>query len=260
MWYQFTDIADEGISEPSLSVVNAYTSLETNKKIYDRVAAYRMTEEGIKLGQIVSRAGPNLVWDTPFSVKIKQDATLVWSKSGDTFTAKASSLSADTFTTHILPPPATLTADTNEVISTEVEDANGDSSVTIQAGAVSTYEIWKISDATPPDNYATGTLLATVNPGKYRFIHADGYKMVIRDQVTSYRVVSEMEKGIYKAEMFFGSQVQLAQSATVEQIYTLNQGMDVDLQAIKGTGFIKDTHSLTTIRDIAAVASTNNQG
>jgi hypothetical protein len=40
--------------------VNAYTTIENTNKLYDRVVAYRMTEAGIKLGGIVTRAGPLL--------------------------------------------------------------------------------------------------------------------------------------------------------------------------------------------------------
>ncbi len=44
--------------------------------------------------------------------------------------------------------------------------------------------------------------------------------MVIRDTTTNFRVVVEMEKGVYTAELFFGAAVQLAQAAEVTQINT----------------------------------------
>jgi hypothetical protein len=158
-------------------------------------------------------------------------------------------LAGDTkYDTNILVAPATLTADTTEVLTTEIEDGNGDSSVTIQAAGVSTFEIWKIPDATAPDDYATGTLLATVGIGKYRFLSANGFKFVIRDTITNFRVVVQAEKGIYTAELFFGAAVQLAQAAEVSQINTKVDVMQIDVDAIKGTGFVKDTHSLTNIK------------
>ena len=154
--------------------------------------------------------------------------------SGSTITIKSTVLDGTTkYDTIIATPPATWEPTTNEVLSVNIEDANGDSSVTIQAGSVSTYEIWKITDATPPDDYDTGTLLDTVGPGKYRFIGVNGYKLVIRDVNSNYRVVVEMEKGVYMASLFFGDQVQLAQAATVEQIYTAQQVMQVDVDTIK---------------------------
>jgi hypothetical protein len=62
--------------------------------------------------------------------------------------------------------------------------------------------------------------MATVGIGTWRFLSADGYKFVIRDQTTNYRVVVEAEKGSYTAELFFGAAVQLAQAAEVTQINT----------------------------------------
>jgi hypothetical protein len=112
---------------------------------------------------------------------------------------------------------------------------------------VSTFEVWKLADGVPEDQYATGTLLDTVGPGKFRFLGADGFKLVIRDQTTNYRVSVEAEKGVYTAEMFFGPAVQLANSATVELIYTLLQSMGVDMskviinQAIINTGVKKSS-------------------
>lgn len=119
----------------------------------------------------------------------------------------------------------------------------------------STFEIWKITDATSPDDYATGTLMATVGIGKWRFLHADGYKFVVRDTTTNYRVVVEAEKGIYMAELFFGAAVQLAQAAEVTEINNKVDVIAIDLDAIKGTGFVKDKHSLTNIKKKAALAA-----
>jgi hypothetical protein len=224
------DIPDVGITEEDLATVQAYTTLETNKKLYDRMAAYRLTEAGIKLGNLLSRAGSAIEWDAGYSGVVKQDAAAVLSRTGNVFTIKANGLAADDkYTTNILVSPATLTADTNEVMGTEIEDGNGNSSVTIQAASVSTFEIWKLADSVPEDDYADGDLLATVGPGKFRFIGVNGFKLVIRDQSTNYRVTVEMEKGIYTAELFFGPAVQLAQSALVEQINTKVDLMQIDI-------------------------------
>jgi hypothetical protein len=247
---------DVGISQATKATVAGYTTLETNSKVYDYIAYSRLSEQFIKLGQILTRSGTSLEWIPGYNVKVKATNATVFSLTSTTFFIKASSLAGDTkYATHVLVPPATLTADTTEVITTEIEDGNGDSSVTIQAAGVSTFEIWKITDATNPDNYATGTLLATVGIGKYRFLHANGFKFVIRDTITNYRVVVEAEKGIYKAELFFGASVQLAQSAEVSQINTKVDIMQIDLEAIKGTGHVKDKHSLTNIKKKAALAA-----
>jgi hypothetical protein len=247
IWYQFVDIPDEGITEPSLATVNAYATIEDTQQLYDRVAAFRTTEAGIKLGNIVNRAGPLLQFGT-YSGVIDQSATAAFDLTGDTITIKSSVFTGSAkYSTIIATPPATWEAETNEVIDVNIEDANGDSSVTIQAGSVSTFEIWKITDATDPDDYATGTLLDTVGPGKYRFIGANGFKIVIRDTVTNYRVVVEMEKGVYTAELFFGAQVQLAQSATVELIKTEVDLIRVLTEAIQGVGFTSSLNSLVAL-------------
>jgi hypothetical protein len=235
MWYQFVDIPDEGITEPTLATVLAYTTIENTSKLYDYIGAYQTTEAGLKLGNIVVRAGPQLQFGG-YSGLVKQDAASVFGIASNLITLKANGLEGTSrYTTIIATPPAAWEADTNEVLDVDIEDANGDSSVTIQAGSVSTFELWKITDATDPDDYDTGTLLDTVGPGKYRFLSANGFKMVIRDQVTNYRVVVEMEKGVYTAELFFGAQVQLAQSATVEQIFTGQQVMQVSIDALPVT-------------------------
>jgi hypothetical protein len=247
VWYQFVDIPDEGITEATLATVNAYTTIENTNKLYDRVVAYRMTEAGIKLGGIVTRAGPLLQFGD-YSGVVDQAAASAFSITGDVITIKANGLEGTAkYTTIVADPPATWEADTNEVISVEIEDANGDSSVTISASGVSTFEIWKIADAVDPDDYATGTLLDTVGTGKYRFIGAAGFKMVIRDTTTNFRVVSEMEKGTYQAALFFGAAVQLAQAPTVDLIYTNQQEMQVAIDAMQGSGFTTTTNSLVAI-------------
>jgi hypothetical protein len=247
VWYQFVDIPDEGITEATLATVNAYTTIENTNKLYDRVVAFRMTEAGIKLGGIVTRAGPLLQFGD-YSGVVDQAAASAFSITGDVITIKANGLEGTSkYTTIVADPPATWEADTNEVISVEIEDANGDSSVTISASGVSTFEVWKIADAVDPDDYATGTLLDTVGTGKYRFIGAAGFKMVIRDTTTNFRVVSEMEKGTYQAALFFGAAVQLAQAPTVDLIYTNQQEMQVAIDAIQGSGFTTTTNSLVAI-------------
>jgi hypothetical protein len=240
---------DVGISQATQATVAGYTTLETNSKLYDYVAYFRLSETGIKLGQIATRSGTSIEFGN-YSGIVKSDATQVFSLVGNTITIKANGLAGDSkYGTIIAIPPATWTANSTEVITTNIEDGNGDSSVNIQASGNNMFEIWKIADAVNPDNYATGTLLATVGVGKYRFLKADGFKMVIRDQTTNFRVVSEMEKGNYEAALYFGAAVQLAQAAEVIQINTKVDVMQIDLDAIKGTGFATATDSLAKLSD-----------
>jgi hypothetical protein len=82
-------------------------------------------------------------------------------------------------------------------------------------------------------------------------LKADGFKMVIRDTTTNFRVVSEMEKGNYEAALYFGAAVQLAQAAEVIQINNKVDVMQIDLNAVKGTGFATATDSLAALSDKA---------
>jgi hypothetical protein len=245
----FVDIPDVGITEQVQATAAAYATLEFPSKFYDRTAIFRLTEQGIKLGQIVTRSGTALEIGT-FSHVINNNPGpgIVYQIIGSVITTKSSTYAPDSkYLTEIATPPATITPHTNEVITIAREDANGDSQVTIQAAGVSTFEIWKITDATNPDNYATGTLVATVGIGTWRFLSANGFKFVIRDQTTNYRVVVEAEKGIYTAELFFGAQVQLAQAAEVSQINTKVDILQNDMTAVKGGAFNGATDSLAAI-------------
>lgn len=248
MWVTYTNIPDVGITEASQSTVAAYTTAETSEKQYDYLAYKRLDSAWIKLGQIGTREGTAINWGS-YSGVIKSTNAAVLSLSGSTLYWKANGLTGTTkFDTYIATPPATWEADTTEIIDIDLEDGNGDSSITISASGVSTFEIWKITDATDPDDYATGTLVDTVGVGKWRFLHDDGYKFVVRDTTTNYRVVVEAEKGNYDAELFFGAAVQLAQAPDVTIIKNNLALMQIDVDAIKGTGF-DSTDSLHAISD-----------
>jgi hypothetical protein len=215
MWYTFVDLPDEGVVQTNLATVLAYTTLETNRKIYEYVSAYQTTEEGIKLGNLVTRAGPFLNWSAPYSAKMKKDAPAVWAKSGDLFTFKATSLTSDEFTTHILVPPATMTADTDEIFGTNIEDANGNSSLTVRGGDNLGYKLWKVADSLPVDgDETTGTLLDTVDRNEtYRFIGVSGFDIIGVDNSSGVRRRTSMAKGIYNQTFYVGDEIQLADEA-----------------------------------------------
>jgi hypothetical protein len=227
MWYQFVDIPDEGVVQTDLATVLAYATLETNRKVYEYVSAYQTTEEGIKLGNLVTRAGPFLNWSAPYSALIKKDAPTVWAKSGDLFTIKATSLTRDAFTTHILVPPATLTADTDEVLSTDIEDANGNSALTVRGGDNLGYKLWKVPASLPVDgDETTGDLLATVNRNDtFRFIGVTGFDIIGVDQSSGVRRRTSMAKGVYSQTFYVGDEIQLADEAP--QLNTNNEKLAV---------------------------------
>jgi hypothetical protein len=213
------DIPDIGITQETLATVLAYTSIETPSKFYDRTAAFRLTEQGIKLGQMVTRSGTSLEIGS-FSHLINKDATLVYAVVGSLITTKSTAYAGDSrYTTEIANPPATITANTTEVITIVIEDANGNSQVTINGGD-GNFELWKVTTATATADYATGTLLATVGNGIYRFIGVSGFDIVGVDTNSNIRRRTSMAKGIYTQAFYVGDQIQLAQAPEVLEILT----------------------------------------
>lgn len=241
-------IPDTGITQSNQTTVSAYSNLETPDKIYDFVAFLRLSEPHISYGQIVFKNGQSLdLQDSSMLVNQSAAAVASFNFSTKLLTIKSTSLSSGvTYNKIIATPPKTITANTNEVISVNIEDANGDSSVTIQGGS-GNFTLWKIPNSTPEDDFATGTNLGNITNTTYRFIHLDWFKIVVRDNTTGFRQVVSMAKGNYTVGLFFGDQVQLAQAPTVNQINNKVDTLAVNLEAIKGTGFAKDTHSLVNI-------------
>jgi hypothetical protein len=123
-------------------------------------------------------------------------------------------------------PPATVTANTNEIITILIEDANGDSKLSILGGDNLGYELWKVTTATATDDYATGTLLTTLadNTLSYRFIGISGFDIVGRDVSSGVRRRSSMLKGTYEQAFYVGTQIQLATDAP--QLIENNQKLD----------------------------------
>ena len=243
-------LPDTGLTQSNVATVAAYTTLENPDKIYDYVAYLRLSVPHISYGQIVYKNGTSLdLLDASMIVNQSFASVAEFDYTAKLLTVKSTSLgTGTTYNKVITTPPKTITAATTEVITVSIEDANGDSSVTIQGGS-GNFTLWKIANATSEDDYATGTNLGNVGNVTYRFLSAPGYKIVIRDNTTGFRQVVPMDKGDYTRGLFFGDQVQLAQSQEVSQINTKVDVLAVDIEAIKGTGFTKDTHSLKNIAD-----------
>lgn len=249
VWYNITDIQDVGITETTKATVAAYATIDNHDEFYDYTALKRLEETYIKLGQIATRNGSTVDISAPYSIKINQSASSVYNLATDIFTIKTTSYANGTkYDNMTLVPPATLTVTTNEVITANFEDANGDSSLTTLGGD-GNFELWQITTSTPTDDYATGTLLATIGNEKFRFVGVTGYDIVGRDTNSGVRRRTSMSKGVYTQSFYVGEQIQLAQAPTVDLIYTNVQAMTVDIEAIKGTGFTKDVNSLINISD-----------
>jgi hypothetical protein len=248
IWYQFVDVEDVGIAEPDLSTVLAYTNINTGSEFYDRTAAFRLTEQGIKLGQIATRSGFAIELSAGFNVLVKQDATNVYALDSGLITIKATSFEGDAkYNTIIATPPATVEADTNEVLTIAVEDANGDSSVDILGGD-GTFELWKVTEATATNDYETGELLATVSNGRYRFIGVTGFDIVGVDINSNIRRRSSMAKGITTQSFYVGDQIQLAQAPQVTANGIKLDILAVELESLKGAGYTTNKNSLVSLR------------
>jgi hypothetical protein len=249
---------DVGITEINKATVAAYTAIDNLDKFYDAVAVYRLSETGIKLGQLAERNGSAVDIGT-HSLVVNQSASVNVTATSSLITIKSSTLANGTkFTLITATPPKTVTANTNEVISASIEDANGNSSVTIQGGS-GDFTLWKITNATSEDDYATGTDLGDVGNITYRFLSDPGFKIVIRDNITSFRQVVPMDKGIYTRGLFFGDQVQLAQSAEVTQINNKVDILQADVDNIMGS-FDVSTDNLAAISDTLDLVKDKTDG
>jgi hypothetical protein len=212
-------VEDVGITETTQATVAAYTAIDNLDKFYDFTAYRRLSEDFIKLGQIATRSGTAVEIGNR-NLTVNASASVMESITGLTITIKSGVLAPGSkYSTIIATPPRLVTAATTEVITAAIEDGAGDSSVTIQGGS-GNFTLWKLANATPEADYATGTDLGDVGNVTFRFLNDPGFKIVIVDNVTGYRITCPMDKGVYVRGLFFGDQVQLAQSAEVTQINT----------------------------------------
>jgi len=268
LFYVPSYVQDVGITQTTQSTVAAYTAVDTLAKLYEYTAYKRLSEVFIKAGQLTTRDG-TAVNIGLMSLVVNASASSVEALSGGSYTSgvysggtitiKSSTLAVGgSYLTIIATPPKTVTPNTTETITCAIEDANGDSQVTIQGGS-GNFTLWKLLNSVPDDDYATGTNLGNVGNVTFRFIHADGYKIIIRDNSTAYRISCPMEKGVYTRGLFFGDQVQLAQSAEVTQI---NSKVDI-LQTEIGNimeNFDISTDSLHAISDAVDLVKAKTDG
>jgi hypothetical protein len=225
VWYNITDQEDVGITD-DFATASTYTTLSTTSQLYDATAVFRLAESGIKLGQLVARDGLYLDFGNN-NVKIKDDATNIVSVASGTITYKSIVVNASTkYNAMKATPPKTITPTDTEIINVLIEDANGDSQLSILGGDNLGYELWKVTTATATDDYATGTLLTTLstNALPYRFIGVSGFDIVGRDVSSGVRRRSSMEKGTYDQAFYVGNQIQLATDAP--QLIENNEKLD----------------------------------
>lgn len=257
---------DVGISVTNKATVAAYTNLDGGlSKTYDAVAYYRLSETGIKMGQIVARDGTFLDF-TPLNVVYNDQATSIVSQSTGTLTLKGLIINSDTkYNAAKTSNTKTIIPFNDEQLNFLIEDANGDSSLTLLGGDNIGYQLWKVTTSTPTDDYATGTLLATLpnNLNPYRFIGISGFDIVGRDISSGVRRRSSMAKGVYTQAFYVGNEIQLATDAP--QLVENNIKIDnliTEIQTIKGSGWESTTDTLREIslRDTEILNNVNDLG
>jgi hypothetical protein len=261
-------LPDTGLTQSNVSTVSAYTALETPDKIYDYVAYLRLSLPHIGYGQITFKNGQSLDLENA-SMVVNQSASNVasFNYTSKVLTIKSTSLAnGTTYNKIITAPPATVIANTNEVITVEIEDANGDSSINIQGGSGS-FSIFKFPIATTAypsggddDRISpTNLITSTAGNGKFRFISDPLYNYMVYDNTQGNKSNIpkedkineewfEISKGAYTAGLYQGEdQIALAQVNEVYDILARVNNLLLDTEAIKGTGFTKDVHSLVNI-------------
>jgi hypothetical protein len=247
----FVDIPDVGISNASQSAVAAYTTVEGPSKRYDRIAVLRLTEQGIKLGQIATRSGTSI--EGTFSVVVRDDAPAVLSVLGNVITIKAASYDADAkFIKEIVTGGGTFTAFDTELIQIDVEDANGDSSVNVQGTVGGLVDVWKCVNGTINADYATGTKIASnISAGKFRFTGTDGYKLIFYDKSSLLARDCSMSKGNYVLGWYVYDQATggLTQSQNSDFATMVSKVSDIfaDVNSVT-TGFVETTDNLHALR------------
>ena len=247
----FVDIPDVGITQTNVATVLAYTSIEGPSKRYDRTAAFRLTEQGIKLGQIATRSGTSL--EGTFSVVVRDDAPAVFAVVGNVMTIKAASYDADNkFVKEIVTGGGTFTAFDTELIGIDVEDANGDSSVNVQGTVGGLVDVWKCVNGTINADYATGTKIASnISAGKFRFTGTSGFKLIFYDKNSLLARDCSMNKGNYVLGWYVYDAATggLTQSQNTDFATLVSKVNDIfaDVNSVTA-GFAESTDSLHALR------------
>lgn len=254
---------DVGITQANKSIVAAYTTLEDTAEIYDATANFRLSETGIKLGQLVARDGTYLDFST-YNVIFKDDNASIVSVASGTITYKALVINESTkYNAMKATPPKTILANDTEQINVLIEDANGDSQLTILGGDNLGYKLWKVLSSSPVDvDPTTGTLLSTLstNAEVFRFIGISEYDIIGVDLSSGVKRRSSMLKGSYSQSFYVGNQIQLATDApqlieTNNKIDELILKIDTDLDVKVSTRLASldyvapDNTSITEIKD-----------
>jgi hypothetical protein len=240
MWWTATDQEDVGITDTK-TVASAYTTLSTTSQIYDATAIFRLTETGIKLGQLVARDGLYLDFGT-YNVKIKDDASAIVAVASGTITYKSIVINETSkYNAMKATPPKTITPNDNELINVLIEDANGDSLIIIKGG-LAPFNIYKFNINTtdfplgiiPDTRTDVSNFVESTSERNYRFIADPDYNYFVYSPSirsdsnipVNYEDQTDWDvllKGIYSAPLFKGDEIIIKEAPEITQI---NNKMD----------------------------------
>jgi hypothetical protein len=251
VWYNITDQEDVGITD-NFATASAYTTLSTTSQIYDATAVFRLSETGIKLGQLVARDGLYLDFGN-YNVKIKDDASAIVAVASGTITYKSIVINESTkYNAMKATPPKTITPTDTEIINVLIEDANGDSQIEILGGA-SPFSIYKFNINTtdfpvgtiPDTRTDVSNFVESITERTYRFLFDADYNYFVYspsirsdanipnvgDGQTEWEVIT---KGKYSAPLYKGNEIQLASDApqllaTIDKLDELTLKVDTNL-------------------------------
>jgi hypothetical protein len=240
MWWTATDQEDVGITDTK-TVASAYTTLSTTSQLYDATAIFRLTETGIKLGQLVARDGLYLDFGT-YNVKIKDDASAIVAVASGTITYKSIVINETSkYNAMKATPPKTITPNDNELINVLIEDANGDSLIIIKGG-LAPFNIYKFNINTtdfplgiiPDTRTDVSNFVESTSERNYRFIADPDYNYFVYSPSirsdsnipVNYEDQTDWDvlpKGIYSAPLFKGDEIIIKEAPEITQI---NNKMD----------------------------------
>jgi hypothetical protein len=237
-------LPDLGLTQTNVATVSAYTALENPDKIYDYVAYLRLSVPHIGYGQITFKDGTSLYLENS-SMVVNQSASNVASYNYTTKVLTVKSLTlveGFTYNRIVTTPPATITANSTEIISIFIEDANGDSLIRINGG-LAPFNIFKFPIATtdfpvgltPDTRMDVANFVESTNERNYRFIADPDYNYFIfspsgrsdSNIPVNFEGQTDWEillKGTYSAPLYKGDEIIIKEAPEITQI---NQKVDI---------------------------------
>lgn len=233
-----TLVGDPSLTQTNRVTVDAYTTLETSAKLYDRAKSWLVDNYTGQAATLVSRSG-TLIDAGIYNVTIDATAAQAFALSGNTITIKASIYTGDMTTTGVI----TL-ANGAQFAGTRT-DANGTiappvlQSVTVSNGVAGTLLL--IQDVTNP---AAPVTLYLGTPASWPHTWTDSADYVADRDI---RVRAAYRSGV-TAKLFVDELIGTATDTAPALAYRLNQQDDVVYNTLAQDG---STVSGITINDVA---------